>query len=43
MIMAALANELRNDKLQTYFTKGAITKAIRPILAVEEFTAGEQP
>ena len=40
MVMAAIANELRNDKLQTYFTKGAITKVIRPILAPEEFTAG---
>jgi len=41
MIMAALANELRNDRLQRYFTQGEIRDSIRPILRVEEFTAGE--
>jgi hypothetical protein len=41
MIMAAIANELRNDRLQSYFTKGAITTAIKPLLAIEEFSVGE--
>ncbi len=40
MIMAALGNELRNNRLQHYFTRGAIEDAIRPILELEEFTAG---
>ncbi len=42
MIMAAIANELRNDKLQTYFTKGAIEQTIKPLLAIEEFSVGEE-
>jgi hypothetical protein len=41
MIMAALGNQLRNDRLQHYFTRGAIEEAIRPILGLEEFTAGD--
>jgi hypothetical protein len=40
MIMAAIANELTGDRLQRYFTRGAVEKAIRPLLAMEEFTAG---
>lgn len=40
MIMAALGNELRNDRLQDYFTRGPIEQAIKPLLAMEEFTAG---
>jgi Putative glucoamylase/Protein of unknown function (DUF3131) len=41
MIMAAIGNELRNDRLQRYFTHGAVERAIRPLLAMEEFTAGK--
>jgi hypothetical protein len=41
MIMAAIANALTNDRLQRYFTKGEIKQAIKPLLRVEEFTAGE--
>lgn len=41
MIMAALGNELRNDRLQDYFTKGQIERTIKPILRMEEFTAGD--
>lgn len=40
MVMAAIGNELRNDRLQHYFTRGAIEQAIKPLLAIEEFTAG---
>ncbi len=41
MIMAAIGNELRNDRLQDYFTRGAIKNAIKPLLEMEEFTAGD--
>lgn len=40
MVMAAIGNELRNDRLQRYFTRGAIEQAIRPLLELEQFTAG---
>jgi hypothetical protein len=40
MVMAALANELTGDRLQRYFTRGEIEPAVRPLLAIEEFTAG---
>ncbi|MGZ8782180.1 MAG: glucoamylase family protein [Gaiellaceae bacterium] len=40
MIMVALANELRNDRLQAYFTRGEIARVIRPLIAQERFTAG---
>ncbi|MBC8074857.1 MAG: DUF3131 domain-containing protein [Chloroflexales bacterium] len=41
MIMAAIANALTNDRLQRYFTKGAIKESIKPLLKIEEFTAGD--
>jgi hypothetical protein len=41
MIMAAIGNELRNDSLQRYFVQGEIRAAIKPLLAMEEFTAGD--
>jgi hypothetical protein len=40
MFMAAVANELRNDRLQHYFSHGAVERALRPLMAVEEFGAG---
>ncbi|MDG3003060.1 glucoamylase family protein [Paludisphaera mucosa] len=40
MIMAAIANELADDFMQKAFTTGPVEKAIRPLVAVEEFTAG---
>ena len=40
MIMAALGNYLRHDRLEYYFTHGEIEQAIRPLLAMEQFTAG---
>jgi hypothetical protein len=42
MVMAALGNALRGDRLQDYFTRGLIEGAIRPLLAIEEFTAGTE-
>lgn len=40
MLLAALANELRNDRLQHYFSHGMIERALRPLMAMEEFGAG---
>lgn len=40
MIMAALGNYLHNDRLEQYFTRGDVRQAIRPLLAMERFTAG---
>ena len=40
MFIAALANELRNDRLQHYFSHGAVEQSLRPLMAVEEFGAG---
>jgi hypothetical protein len=41
MIMAAIANSLRYDLLQHYFTWGEVEQAIQPIMALEVFTAGQ--
>jgi hypothetical protein len=41
MIMAALGNQLRNDRLRHYFSQGEIKRAIQPLMAIEEFTAGQ--
>lgn len=41
MVMAALGNALTHDKLQRYFTQGAIENAIKPLLKLEAFTSGE--
>jgi hypothetical protein len=40
MFLAALTNELRNDRLQHYFSHGAVEQALRPLMAMEEFGAG---
>ena len=40
MIMAAIANELADDTMQHLFSDGPIEQAIRPLIAVEEFSAG---
>ena len=39
MIMAAIANELTLDRLQSYFAREVET-AVRPVIGMEEFTAG---
>jgi hypothetical protein len=39
MIMASIGNALRNDRLQDYFTRGAVEKAMRPLMEMEEFSA----
>ena len=40
MFLAALANELRNDRLQHYFSHGTVERALRPLMAMEAFGAG---
>ena len=40
MIMAAIANELADDAMQHAFSDGPIEKIIRPLVAMEEFSAG---
>jgi hypothetical protein len=39
MIMASIGNALRNDRLHAYFTRGAIKKAMRPLMEMEVFSA----
>jgi len=43
MVMAALENALRDNRMQEYFIKGMIKKEVRPLLRVEEFSAGPVP
>jgi hypothetical protein len=40
MIMAAIANALADDAIQHTFSDGAIEQTIRPLIAIEEFSAG---
>jgi len=39
MVMAAIGNELLNDRVKAYVTAGPIKAVIRPLLAIEEFNA----
>jgi hypothetical protein len=39
MIMASIGNALRNDRLQDYFTHGAVKRAMRPLMEMEVFSA----
>ena len=39
MIMAAIGNELRNDRMQRYVVRGPVQEMIRPLLGIEEFNA----
>jgi hypothetical protein len=40
MIMAAAANALSGDRLRSFFARGAVEQSVRPLLAMEQFTAG---
>jgi hypothetical protein len=40
MVMAAAANAMSGDSLRGFFAHGAIDQRIRPLLAMEQFTAG---
>ncbi|HKM83931.1 MAG TPA: hypothetical protein VJY15_23615, partial [Candidatus Acidoferrum sp.] len=40
MIMAAIANELADDAMQHAFSDGPVEKVIRPLITMEEFSAG---
>jgi len=39
MIMAAIANDLSHDRFQRYFSD-EVQAAIKPLIGMEEFTAG---
>jgi hypothetical protein len=41
MILAAIANALADDAIRRAFSEGLIEQTIRPLIAPEEFTAGE--
>lgn len=40
MILAAIGNALLQQRVQAYFTQGAVEAKIKPLLELEEFTAG---
>ncbi len=40
MIMAAISQAINPNRLKSYFTEGAVEAAIRPLLTMEEFSAG---
>jgi len=40
MIMAAIANELVDDAMQHAFSDGQVEQIVRPLIAVEQFSAG---
>lgn len=40
MIMAAIGNALRNDRIRDYFSQGAVEGSLRPLMAMEVFGAG---
>jgi len=40
MIMAAIANELADDAMQHAFSDGPVENIMRPLVAMEEFSAG---
>ena len=42
MILAAIANALADDALRRAFVEGPIESSIRPLIAPEEFTAGDR-
>jgi hypothetical protein len=39
MVMAAIANATHGERFRSYFTRGGIEEAIRPLLEMEAFTA----
>ena len=39
--MAAIANELADDAMQHAFSDGPVEQTIRPLIAAEEFSAGQ--
>ena len=41
MIMAAIANELADDTMQHSFSDGQVEQIVRPLIAVEQFSAGQ--
>lgn len=39
MVMAAIGNELKNDRVKSYVIRGPVQQVIRPLLGIEEFNA----
>jgi hypothetical protein len=42
MVMAALGNALADDDMRRYVSKGAIEQRLRPLMQMEQFSAGEE-
>ncbi len=42
MIMAALGNELAGDAMRDYVAPGRLAKQVRPLMQMEEFSAGRR-
>ena len=42
MILVAIANALADDSMRRAFSEGPIEASIRPLIAPEEFTAGDR-
>jgi hypothetical protein len=42
MIMAALGNELAHDSMRKYVSDGRLKKQVRPLMRMEEFSAGRR-
>jgi Putative glucoamylase/Protein of unknown function (DUF3131) len=40
MVIAAIANELKKDRLQRYFSRGEVEAALAPLMRMEQFGAG---
>jgi len=40
MVIATIANDLRHDRLQGYFSRGDVQRALEPLMEVERFGAG---
>jgi hypothetical protein len=40
MIMAALGNELADDAVRRYVSRGALEREVRPLMAMETFAVG---
>jgi hypothetical protein len=42
MVIAAIANELTKDRLQHFFSRGEVKKALAPLMRMEHFGAGRR-
>ena len=42
MVMAALGNALAGDDMRRYVSRGAMEQKLRPLMQMEQFSAGEE-